>query len=128
VWIGLGVRPMYTAIRQYLPKALSSKVEKMIPKTRLTKKQISRIELLGSNIGLEKEDIIAAVDGPIPVSGVAGRSRFILLANIIVVTVVVIAAVLLVWTVVDPETSPIRTYAPGSLYCTIKPEDFANAQ
>jgi hypothetical protein len=102
-------------------------IDRAIPRDGMTREQFAKIELLGRNIGLERDDIIAAVEGPIPGPGVPGRSRFLLAVNLVVVTIIVVAAVLLMWTVIDPETSPIRTYVPGSLYGIIKPEDFVNA-
>jgi len=100
-------------------------IERMMPRDTLTKKQLSKIKILGSNIGLEREDILAAIEGPIPEPSASGRSRALLFVNLVVVTIIVVASVLLVWVVVDPETSPIRTYTPGSLYGTIRPQDFA---
>lgn len=125
--IGLDVRPIYSSISRYLPRALSLRIERMLPKARLTSEQFSRIELLGSKIGLEREDIIAAVDGPSLEPGIPGRSRVMLFVSIVAIIIVATAAILLVWTVVDPETSPIHTYTPGSLYGTIKPGDFSNS-
>ncbi|MFW9908867.1 MAG: hypothetical protein ACFFEF_09860 [Candidatus Thorarchaeota archaeon] len=125
MWINHTIISSFVSIRRHLPKALASMIERMMPRDTLTKEQFSKIKLLGSNIGLEREEIIAAIDGPVPEQSISGRSRALLLVNLAFVTIIVVAAVLFIWTVVDPESSPIRTYAPGSFYGTIKPQDFA---
>jgi hypothetical protein len=102
-------------------------IERTMTKSRLSREQLSEIEQLGKKVGLEREEIIAAIDRPIPDSGVPGHPKSLLFVTFIAMAVIVVGVVLMVWTVVDPETSPIHTYVPGSLYGTIRPQDFAPA-
>jgi hypothetical protein len=102
-------------------------IERTMTRSTLSREQLSKIEQLGKNVGLEREEIIAAIDNPIPNSGIPGHPKSLLIVTFVAIAVIVVGLVLMVWTVVDPETSPIHTYVPGSLYGTIRPQDFAAA-
>jgi hypothetical protein len=111
-------------MKPYLPQRMFSQIERAIDKPKPTKSQLGKITRLGESIGLERNEIIAAIDAPLADSGFTGRSRVSLYFSLIVVTIIVIFSVLLTWYVVDPDSFPIPTYVPGSLYATIRPQDF----
>jgi len=124
MWTLLGILPKYISIKRHLPKTLTSMIEKTMTRSGLSGEQLSKIEQLGRNVGLEREEIIAAIDSPIPNSGIPGHPKSLLIVTFVAMAVIVVGIVLIVWTVVDPETSPIHTYVPGSLYGAIRPQDF----
>jgi hypothetical protein len=101
-----------------------SRIERTIDKPRPTKSQLDKVTKLGESIGLERKEIIAAIDAPLADSGFIGKSRVSLYVSLIMVTIIVILGVLLTWYVVDPDSFPIPTYTPGTLYATIRPQDF----
>ncbi|MFW9844234.1 MAG: hypothetical protein ACFFEV_06650, partial [Candidatus Thorarchaeota archaeon] len=89
-----------------------------------TRKQLSKIAMLGESIGLERNEIIAAVDAPLSSQSMSGPGRLGIFIRLILLTIIVVVTILIVWTVVDPFSSPISTYTPGTDYGTIRPQDF----
>jgi hypothetical protein len=124
-WIKLQILwPKLSIMRPYLPTSVFSQLDRAIRKRSPTREQMGKISGLGKSIGLQKNEIIAAVDTPLVQSGITGKSRLSLFIAIIVVTIVAAIGILIMWYFVDPETSPIPTYAPGSFYGSIRPQDF----
>jgi hypothetical protein len=124
VWTGISIQATYISVKRYLPKNLARTTERLMPKERLTKEQFSKIELLAKNVGLQKADIISAVDNPVLEAGIPARPRFLVWLNIMIVVVAVITIAVLIWALANSD-NPIPTYAPGTYYGTIKPQDFA---
>jgi hypothetical protein len=84
-----------------------------------------QIELLGENLGLDRREIHAALDPPLSSTGIDSRNRLTLFVTIVSVFIIVIIGVLVTWFIVDPDSFPIPTYVPGSLYGTISSRDFS---
>jgi hypothetical protein len=120
--------PTLKAMKPYLPRRIFSQIDSFNSKPRITRKQLSEVTRLGKTIGLEKNEIIAAIDAPLLNQGITTKERLLLFISLIVVSVIVVVSILLVWLVVDPESYPIPTptYIPGSLYGSIQPQDFSN--
>lgn len=118
IWFGI------KRLESHLPIRLYEGMRQIVRKNKPTELQLSKIELLGKNIGLERTEVLAALDSPLGAPGVGGKQRLTLFISIVAVFVIAIISVLLTWLVVDPETFPIPTYVPGSLYGTISPRDF----
>jgi hypothetical protein len=126
-WISLRILwPFALSMKPYLPLRVFSQIERAIRSSGPTGEQLDEISRLGRSIGLQRNEIIAAIDAPLAEPGITGKSRFSLYISIIVITIVVAFSILIIWSIVDPETSPIHTYAPGTFYGTIRPQDFSN--
>jgi hypothetical protein len=113
-------------MRSLIPKWLFSRLEQIVKRPCPTREQLLKINRLGASVGLQKNEIVAAVDAPINSQGILQRERVSLYLAIIVVTVIFSLVILFVWNFVDQESSPITTYTPGSLYGSIRPEDFSS--
>ena len=113
-------------MKSYLPQSLFSQLERVIGRPGPNREQIKKITSLAKSVGLEKHEIIAAIDAPIGSPGIGGKGRLSLFISILVVTIVATIAILITWYIVDPESFPIPTYTPGSLYGSIRPQDFAS--
>jgi hypothetical protein len=113
-------------MKSYLPESVFSQLERTIRKRSTTREQLSRISSLGSSIGLQRNEIIAAIDAPLIQPGITDKGRLSLFVTLIAVAIVVAISILIAWYVADPETFPIPTYVPGSLYGSIRPQDFSS--
>jgi hypothetical protein len=89
------------------------------------KQQLNQIELLGENLGLSKSEVHAAIDPPLGSTGIDSKQRLTLFLTIVTVFVIAIVGILVTWFIVDPESFPLPTYVPGSLYGSIAPRDFS---
>ena len=118
--------PRIKIMKPYLPRSIFSQLERITGKSGPSREQLRKISALGKSVGLEKHEIIAAIDAPIAKPGIGGYDRLSLYIILILVTIIVAIGILFTWYVVNPELFPIRTYAPGSFYGSIKPQDFAN--
>lgn len=118
--------PRIKIMRPYLPQKLFSQLERVFRRSGPTREQFRKITSLGKSIGLEKHEIIAAIDAPIASPGIGSKGRLSLFISLLVVTIVATIVILITWYVVDPETCPIPIYVPGSLYGSIRPQDFAS--
>lgn len=115
-------------MKQFLPGSLFTLLDILTKEDGPTKSQLERIKLLGEDIGLGEDDVLTALEpssGPI---GFDSQRRPTLYLSYILILIVVTIGVLVVWTIVDPESSPIKTYLPGTLYGTIRPDDFAQSK
>jgi hypothetical protein len=90
----------------------------------LSQKQISKITTLGKGIGLGSDEIVLAMEP----TGVGlpdqHMSKAVYALSTLVIFVAAVIVFVAMWHLVSPETSPIPTYAPGTFYGTIKPQDF----
>jgi len=118
--------PTLKIVKPYLPKSIVSRIERVFGKPSPTKKQLSEITRLGESVGLERTEIVAAIDAPLSNQGVPGGGRASILIPMILISIIVVCSILLVWAAVDPESFPFHTYTPGTFYGTIRPQDFSN--
>jgi hypothetical protein len=116
--------PRIAIMKPYLPQRIFFQIKSAIRPLEPTKSQLRKIASLGESIGLEKNEIIAAIDAPLAEPGMTGKSRLSLYLSIIIVTIIAVFGILLTWYVVDPDSFPVPTYVPGSLYGSIRPQDF----
>ena len=118
--------PTLKIVKPYLPRSIVSHIERVFGKPSPTRGQLREIARLGESVGLERGEIIAAIDAPLSSQGVPGTGRASIFIATILLTIIVVGSILLVWAVVDPESFPIHTYAPGTFYGTIRPQDFSS--
>jgi len=111
-------------LRPYLPRSIFSQIERILKKPIPTKEQLSEITRLGESIGLQRNEIIAAIDAPLTNQGVQGIRRTSFFIPMILISILVVVSLLIVWAMFDPESFPIHTYTPGTFYGTIRPQDF----
>lgn len=118
--------PKILMMKRILPEVQASMIDRFAKRQQMSRQQFSKIHQLGRNVGLDREEIIAAVD--LPEGGVrpGGLSNNQLFSGITIMSIFIIAIglILIVWHFMDPEGSPIHTYTPGTFYGTIKPQDF----
>jgi len=118
--------PRIKIMKPYLPRSIFSQLERITGRSGPSREQLRKISSLGKSVGLEKHEIIAAIDAPIAKPGIGGKDRASLYITLILVTIIVAIGILITWYVVDPESFPIKLYTPGTLYGSIRPQDFAN--
>lgn len=124
MWSGLSfLIPKILAAKKSLPPTISSRIDITAVRPPMSMRQLSNINALGMSIGLEREDIIALIDNPVADPRV-GTFGMVLRIMTISALIVVVLGLTLMWRIVSPETFPIPTYVPGTLYGTIKPQDF----
>jgi hypothetical protein len=114
-------------MRQFLPGGLFSFLDRLTKEDGPTESQLERIKLLGEDVGLGEDDVLAALEPSSGPLGFDSQRRPTLYLSYILILVVVTIGVLVVWTIVDPESSPIKTYLPGTLYGTVRPDDFTQS-
>lgn len=119
IWVGL------IRLERHLPSKLYDIMWLLSGKVGPSRQQLIRIKLLGEDVGLSKSEVLAALDPRLSTPGIESKYRLSLFMSIIVMIVIAILSVLLTWFVVDPESFPVPTYIPGSLYGTISPKDFS---
>ncbi len=119
IWVGV------KRLERHLPNRLYDIMWRLSGKVGPSRQQLIRIELLGEDVGLSKSEVFAALDPRLSTPGIESKFRLSLFMSIIVMIVIAILSVLVTWFVVDPESFPVPTYIPGSLYATISPKDFS---
>ncbi len=112
-------------LEPYLPVILYDQVRRITGRIGPNKQQLNQIELLGEELGLSKSEVHAALDPPLGGTGIDSKQRLTLFLTIVTVFIIAIIGVLVTWFIVDPESFPIPTYVPGSLYGSITPRDFS---
>jgi hypothetical protein len=96
-----------------------------MPSYTLTKSQLESMMDLGRNIGLDRSEVYAAVPSNMEPSGFVVRRRMTLFSALVTIVIIVIASfIFLVITGTYPLNSPNATYAPGSRYGSVSPNDF----
>ncbi len=110
----------------YLPRSIFAQLELATMKPSPTKVQLDKISKLGESVGLQRNEIIAAIDAPMANQEIAGKGRLSLFSPSILISILVVVSVLLLWYVLSPESLPISTYTPGTDYGTIRPQDFSS--
>jgi hypothetical protein len=115
-------------MKPYLPQSIIERLERVFGKPIPTKEQLNKITNLGKSLGLERNEIVAAIDAPLSNQGGPSGGRTSIIIPIVIVSIIVITSVLLIWAVVDPESFPIHTYAPGTFYGTIRPQDLTSSK
>ena len=120
--------PTLKIVRPYLPRSVISQIERVFGKPAPTREQMREITKLGESVGLERGEIIAAVDAPLTPQGIPSDRRMPIIIPMILISIIIIFSILIVWAIADPESFPIPipTYAPGTFYGTIRPQDFSN--
>jgi len=118
--------PKLKIIRPYLPRSVFSQIERVFRKPRPTEEQFSKIVRLGESIGLQSSEIIAAIDAPLPSQGIPNEGRTSIFIPLILVSILIVVSALLAWAVIDPDSFPFHLYTPGTLYGSIKPQDFSS--
>ena len=119
LWLKLGV------LRPYLPKQMFSYLKQTIQRPSPTTKQLSELTRLGESIGLERNEVIAAIDASLSDQKPSASGRPPMVITILVFTIAVAILVLSILIVTDPDF-PIHVYAPGTYYGTIRPQDFSS--
>ena len=120
---GFGFR--FKRLKPYLPIGLYDHLQRIAGRNGPSKKQLNQIDLLGENIGLTKSEVRAALNPQLGSTFMDSRQRITQFIAIITILIIAIISVLVTWFVVDPESFPIPTYVPGSLYGSIAPRDFS---
>ncbi|NHI89598.1 MAG: hypothetical protein EAX87_08750 [Candidatus Thorarchaeota archaeon] len=120
LWLKLGL------LRPYLPKQMFSYFKRTVQRPSPTPKQLGELTKLGESIGLARNEVIAAIDAPLAEQGSSGSGRKPMMITLILVATAIAVWSLFIWYVVSPETFPIPTYRYGTLYGTIKPQDFSS--
>jgi hypothetical protein len=119
LWSGL------TRLESYLPIELYDAMRRITGRIGPNGVQLNQIELLGENIGLSKSEVHAALDPQLGSTFIDSKQRLTQFIAIFTILIIAIISVLVTWFVVDPESFPIPTYVPGSLYGSIAPRDFS---
>ncbi|MFW9812643.1 MAG: hypothetical protein ACFFF9_09305 [Candidatus Thorarchaeota archaeon] len=124
--LGLGeFEFMFWRIRMHLPSRLRKILENGLYSQFLSPSQLQMIETLGENIGLDKEEIHAAVPGHLGPFHAGDRRRMTLFSYLIAILLIVaVSLVILVFTGNYPLSDPSTTYTPGTRYGSISPRDF----
>lgn len=124
MWSGLSfLFPKILAAERILPPSVSRIVDIASFRPPISNEQLSKINALGNSIGLEREETLAALEAPVsePRKGIF---KSVLRIMVVSALVVIVIGLVFIWRIVSPETFPIPTYAPGTDYGTIKPQDF----
>ena len=125
-----GVHYGYMKIRIRLPSRLRNSTDAVLLSENLSDYQIDKLENLGRSIGMKRSEIIAATNLPIDHinPGRGGRATlFGVLVCIIILACVSFAIALLMSNPQFLGPAPTYTYAPGSRYGNISPNDFKNS-
>ena len=118
----------YRRVEPFLPEKFQAILRRMMGRKKPNKTQLDRIEKLGNNIGLSRNEVVASLDtSPSPL-GVGVSQRKAIYFTMLCAVFVVVWGVFYIWAILDPDTAPFKTYVPGTFYGTIKPQDFAVAE
>ncbi len=113
-------------MKPYLPRSIFAQLELVTRKPSPTKVQLDKITKLGESVGLQRNEISAAIDAPMANQEITSKDRKSLFIPSILISILVVVSVLLLWYVLSPESFPISTYTPGTFYGTIRPQDFSS--
>lgn len=126
-WIKLRILwPKLRIMKPYLPRSIFAQLELVTRKPSPTKVQLDKITKLGESVGLQRNEISAAIDAPMANQEITSKDRKSLFIPSILISILVVVSVLLLWYVLSPESFPISTYTPGTFYGTIRPQDFSS--
>jgi len=92
----------------------------LILRTSADKNQLKKLELLGEKIGLNEKEVVAAYNPPFNMTH--WRSRLTLFTTCVLILAVFVVSFLLF--TLGTINNPPSTYAWGTRYGTIKPQDF----
>ena len=87
---------------------------------------MQQITKLGESVGLERNEIIAAIDAPLTPQGIPSDRRTSMIIPMILISIIIACSVILAWAFIDPDSFPFHIYAPGTFYGTIRPQDFSS--
>ena len=118
--------PKIKIMEPYLPRSIFAKLELVTRKPSPTKVQLDKISKLGESVGLQRDEIIAAIDAPMANQEITGKDRSSIFIPLILVSILAVVSALLLWAAVDPDSFPFHLYTPGTLYGTIRPQDFSS--
>jgi len=125
-WINIRILwPRIKIMKPYLPRRIFSQIERVFGKPNPTREQLREMTQLGESIGLQKNEIIAAIDAPLADPGSTGGKSSIYI-RLILASILAVVCILIVWFVVDRGSFLIPTYVPGTDYGTIRPQDFSS--
>ena len=113
-------------MKPYIPWSIFAKLELVTRKPSPTKVQLDKISKLGESVGLQRDEIIAAIDAPMANQGITGKDRSSIFIPLILVSILAVVSALLLWAFVDPDSFPFHVYTPGTFYGTIRPQDFSS--
>ena len=116
--------PALMQIRPFVPASLKQTIDRLIQPAPLSKNQRDKISVLGGRVGLSNEEVSQAIDAPGLELSSDGMPKMAFIASMVIVVIAAAITLIGLWHLVSPETSPIPTYAPGTAYGTIRPEDF----
>ena len=120
----------YERYRSSLPKRLQLSMQRLLGIREVTSKQAAIIRSLGESIGLERGEVIAATSLPIDNIDARGRGEVSILGVVVAVFVVMIISfgiiIMMAGGNVVFTPVPTYTYAPGTRYGSISPNDFQN--
>ena len=127
-WSGEGwMEVAYWKLRYFLPSNLRSRLESWILLRPPEEKQLRKIEMLGESIGLSRSEVSATYNPPLNMAH--WRSRFTPFSACVMILVIMVVGYMIIAFVAlgNPNYLPPTdsTYRFGSLYGTIKPQDFS---
>jgi hypothetical protein len=115
-------------VRMYLPSRLRYLLDLELHSDTTTKLKLESMRILGKNIGLDRNEVYAAVPSHMDPSGLTGRRRTTFFSVLVTIVIILFGSFLvLVITGNYPFNSPTTTYTPGSRYRSISPNDFINS-
>ena len=84
--------PKIRIMKPYIPRSIFAKLELVTRKPSPTKVQLDKISKLGESVGLERNEIIAAVDAPLASQGVPGEGRASIFIPMILISILVVVS------------------------------------
>lgn len=121
------VRFWYMKTRSSLPARLRNSTDGIMLSKNFTDYQIDKLENLGKSIGMKRSDIIAATNLPIDHINMGGGRRATLFGVLVCIIVLACVTFVVALLMSNPQIlgpTPTYTYAPGSRYGSISPNDF----
>jgi hypothetical protein len=119
----------YWRVQCYLPSNIRSKIESLILRRPSEERQLRKLDMLGKNIGLSRSEVLATYNPPLNMSH--WRSRFTPFSACVMILVIMVVGYMIIAFVALSNPNyfppPNSTYRFGSLYGTIKPQDFGSA-
>jgi hypothetical protein len=105
-----------------IPSGLRTRVDSLVQNRAPTNRQLKKIELLGTQIGLNKEEVYAAYDSPTNLT--QWSDRRVTPFSVLIILIVIIIASLVIIILSGNYFGPPPVYGAGLRYGSIKPQDF----
>lgn len=119
-----GVRQIgiaYWKIRPFLPSNLRTQLESLVQYRTPPEKQLKKLEMLGESIGLNRKEVVAAYTTPTNLTQWSARRLTPFSACVMILVILVVSFLILA---LPSIYAPPSTYAWGTRYGSIKPQDF----